>query len=212
MYCVVYCTLCVELLPWSLAYNGGDSWELLLSAFIKISRQTKVWAQKVYEDVSASSRYFSIVFFSPLVQDGPVKFVWVQSHMNLFQPAVHWPPLWHGSPWPPTVHWSPCLWHPGLTDPGSWFLEKSMMSWKCFFSPVFPPTLPAPPAAHWDHWWPGPWHSPPAHPCHCPAHSETRARVEAWPGVGRPQGKAAQSASNGRALLQQSIRVKCQYG
>ena len=51
MYCVVYCTLCVELLPRSLAYNGGDSWELLLSAFIKISRQTKVGAQKVYKDV-----------------------------------------------------------------------------------------------------------------------------------------------------------------
>ena len=90
MYCVVYCTLCVELLPRSLAYNGGDSWELLLSAFIKkISRQTKVGAQKVYKDVSASSKYFSIVFFSPLVQEGPVKFVWVQSQMNLFQPVVH---------------------------------------------------------------------------------------------------------------------------
>ena len=59
----------------------------------------------------------------PLAHDGPVKFVWVQSQINLFQPDVHWPPLWHGLPWPPTVHWSPCLWHPGLTDPGSWFLE-----------------------------------------------------------------------------------------
>ena len=83
-----------------------------------------------------------------------------------------------------------------------WCLENVFLSLQ-----FCPPTWPAPPAVHWDHWWPGPWHIPPVHPGHCPAHLETRALEEAWPEEERLPGKAALSESNERALLQQNNRV-----
>ena len=106
------------------------------------------------------------------------------------------------TPWP---HW------PWVLIPGK--INDVLKMFFCHSS-----TWPAPPAEHWDHWWPGPWHIPPVHPGHCPAHLETRALEEAWPEEERLPGKAALSASDERALLQQNNRVKwqlnkcvCQY-